>query len=64
MNNILTFDAPCLGMVSAVGISNLQYVDMNSPRNIFIFGFSVLIGISLPQWIQKHPDVIATGRPI
>ena len=29
------------GMITAVGISNLQFVDLNSSRNLFILGFSL-----------------------
>ena len=48
-------------MITAVGLSNLQYVDMNSSRNLFILGFSLIFGISLPQWLNKNPGVIKTG---
>ena len=51
-----------VGMISAVGISNLQFVDLNSTRNLFIFGFSFVFGLSLPQWIKEHPDAIQTGK--
>ena len=33
------------GLVSAVGLSNLQFVDMNSSRNLFILGFSIFFGL-------------------
>ena len=49
------------GVIAAVGISNLQYVDMNSSRNLFIFGFSLFFGLSLPQWMVANPDSIDTG---
>ena len=48
-------------MVTAVGMSNLQYIDLNSSRNIFILGVSVFFGLSLPVWMQDH-DVIDTGK--
>ncbi|KAL4217703.1 hypothetical protein ACF0H5_022444 [Mactra antiquata] len=51
------------GMVAAVGISNLQYVDLNSPRNLCIIGVSMFFGLGLPLWIQNH-DVIKTGNDI
>lgn len=38
-----------------------QYADMNSSRNIFVFGFSMFSGLVIPNWIIKHPDAIATG---
>ncbi|XP_060574040.1 solute carrier family 23 member 2-like [Ruditapes philippinarum] len=51
------------GMVTAVGLSNLQYIDLNSPRNLFILGVSLFFGLSLPMWITEH-DVIDTGNDI
>ncbi|XP_064648212.1 solute carrier family 23 member 1-like isoform X3 [Lineus longissimus] len=49
------------GMITAVGISNLQFVDMNSSRNLFILGFSFFFGLTLPQWMNKNPAAIQTG---
>ncbi|KAJ8381806.1 hypothetical protein SKAU_G00025840 [Synaphobranchus kaupii] len=49
------------GVISAAGVANLQYADMNSSRNIFIFGFSMFSGLVIPNWIIKHPASIATG---
>uniref|UniRef100_A0A3B3XCW8 Uncharacterized protein n=1 Tax=Poecilia mexicana TaxID=48701 RepID=A0A3B3XCW8_9TELE len=49
------------GVICAAGVSNLQYADMNSSRNIFIFGFSMFSGLVIPNWILKNPKAIATG---
>ncbi|XP_051886652.1 xan_ur_permease domain-containing protein [Pristis pectinata] len=49
------------GIITAVGISNLQFIDMNSSRNIFIFGFSMFAGMVIPNWVNKHPDSLNTG---
>uniref|UniRef100_A0A673LKP8 Zgc:110789 n=1 Tax=Sinocyclocheilus rhinocerous TaxID=307959 RepID=A0A673LKP8_9TELE len=49
------------GVIMAAGVSNLQYTDMNSSRNIFIFGFSMFTGLAIPNWIMKNPTSIATG---
>ncbi|KAJ7386674.1 hypothetical protein OS493_006682 [Desmophyllum pertusum] len=49
------------GMIAAVGISNLQFADMNSSRNLFIVGFSIVFGLALPHYMDKHPNVIETG---
>ena len=49
------------GMIAAVGISNLQFADMNSSRNLFIVGFSIVFGLALPYYMENHPDAIATG---
>lgn len=48
-------------MVTAVGLSSLQYVDMNSSRNIFIVGVSLFFGLSFPKWMEEHSDAIDTG---
>ena len=49
------------GMIAAVGISNLQFADMNSSRNLFIVGFSIVFGLALPHYMKNHSDVIKTG---
>lgn len=51
------------GMVTAVGLSNLQYVNMNTSRNIFIVGVSLYFGLSLPKWVAEN-DHIRTGNDI
>ncbi len=43
------------GMITAVGLSNLQFVDLNSARNLFILGFSFFMGLSLPEYFAAHP---------
>ncbi|RXN01076.1 Solute carrier family 23 member 1 [Acipenser ruthenus] len=49
------------GVIIAAGISNLQYTDMNSSRNIFVFGFSMFTGMAIPNWVFNHPGAIVTG---
>nr|XP_002124192.1 solute carrier family 23 member 1 [Ciona intestinalis] len=49
------------GMIAAVGLSNLQYVDLNSPRNLFIIGFSIFMGLTVPEWMKANQGVIQTG---
>ena len=49
------------GMIAAVGISNLQFADMNSSRNLFIVGFSIVFGLALPYYMDNHPNTIETG---
>ena len=49
------------GMIAAVGISNLQFADMNSSRNLFIVGFSIIFGLALPHYMNNHPNAIQTG---
>lgn len=51
------------GMITAVGISNLQFVDLNSSRNLFIIGFSLVFGMALPYWLsrEENKNLIQTG---
>ncbi|XP_071334876.1 solute carrier family 23 member 1-like [Trachinotus anak] len=49
------------GVITAAGISNLQSTDMNSSRNVFVFGFSLFSAIAIPNWIRKNPDFLDTG---
>ncbi|XP_072446967.1 solute carrier family 23 member 1 isoform X1 [Chiloscyllium punctatum] len=51
------------GMITAVGLSNLQFVDMNSSRNLFVLGFSMFFGLTLPNYLDENPTVINTGSP-
>lgn len=45
------------GMIAAVGLSNLQFVDLNSARNLFIIGFSFFMGLSVPEYLTNTPFV-------
>uniref|UniRef100_A0ACB8GDK8 Uncharacterized protein n=1 Tax=Sphaerodactylus townsendi TaxID=933632 RepID=A0ACB8GDK8_9SAUR len=49
------------GMITAVGLSNLQFVDMNSSRNLFVLGFAMFFGLTLPNYLDAHPNAIKTG---
>ncbi|XP_075062110.1 solute carrier family 23 member 1 [Mixophyes fleayi] len=49
------------GMITAIGLSNLQFVDMNSSRNLFVLGFSLFFGLVLPNYLDSHPNYIKTG---
>ena len=52
------------GLVTALGISNLQFVDMNSSRNLLVFGFSLFFGMAMPHWLQKNSSAIKTGNDV
>lgn len=41
----------------------MQYVDLRSPRNLYIIGLSIFFPLVLCQWIQNNPDAINTGIP-
>ncbi|XP_038211925.1 solute carrier family 23 member 2 [Zerene cesonia] len=48
------------GMISAFGLSALQYVNLNSSRNLYIIGFSLFFPLVLTRWMSTH-HVIDTG---
>ena len=47
------------GMIASVGMSNLQFVDLNSARNLFIIGFAFFMGLSVPEYFSQNPLVFA-----
>lgn len=53
-------------MITSVGLSTLQYVDLNSSRNLFVLGFSLFFGMALPMWMQRpeNRDIMSTGAPM
>ncbi|KAK7071186.1 hypothetical protein SK128_010851, partial [Halocaridina rubra] len=53
-------------MITSVGISTVQYIDLNSSRNLFVLGFSLFFGMALPMWMQKPENkfIINTAYPI
>ncbi|MCA8955982.1 MAG: purine/pyrimidine permease [Planctomycetes bacterium] len=40
------------GMIAGVGLSNLQAVDLDSPRNLFVLGFALFMGLSVPEYVN------------
>ncbi|RUS74744.1 hypothetical protein EGW08_017495, partial [Elysia chlorotica] len=50
------------GMITSVGLSNLQFVDLKSSRNLFVLAFSIFVGLCFPNWMAKNQDVINTGN--
>lgn len=49
------------GMIFSVGMSLLQFVDLNSNRNLIVLGFSMFSGMVVPTWVSEHPESISTG---
>ncbi len=41
------------GLISAVGVRQFAKADLNSDRNLFIGGFALFMGLSLPAWFQS-----------
>ncbi|XP_073004526.1 nucleobase-ascorbate transporter 1 [Typha latifolia] len=49
------------GLVASVGISFLQFTNMNSMRNLMITGLSLFLGISVPQYFSDTMVTSAHG---
>jgi len=43
------------GLIAAVGLSNLQYVNLNNSRNLFVLGISLFSGLSVRFAFQSNP---------
>lgn len=52
------------GMIAGVGLSNLQFVDLNSARNLFIIGFAFFMGLSVPEYFADPKNAIALGESL
>ncbi|KAJ4842900.1 N-terminal acetyltransferase [Turnera subulata] len=54
------------GLVASVGLSFLQFTNMNSMRNLIITGLSLFLGMSIPQffneyWNPSHRGLVHTN---
>ncbi|XP_034945467.1 solute carrier family 23 member 2 isoform X4 [Chelonus insularis] len=52
------------GMIAAFGFSALQYIDLNSARNLYILGFSIFFPLVLSKWMIQHSEIINTGNEV
>jgi len=43
------------GLIAAVGLSNLQFVNLNNARNLFILGLAFFAGLSFPAHFGGNP---------
>ena len=50
------------GMITAVGLSALQFVNLESMRNLFVIGISLFFGMVLPSWVQANGKSIDVGK--
>ena len=65
----VTLPSPILGgllflmfaIITAVGLSNLQYIDLNSSRNLLILGLSLYVGMGVPKWVANNREQVTTG---
>ena len=46
------------GMIAAVGLSNLQFVNLNASRNLFILGFAFFMGLSVPHYFSVEANLV------
>ncbi|KAK1322060.1 Nucleobase-ascorbate transporter 2 [Acorus calamus] len=51
--SILAVYCVLFGLVAAVGLSFLQFTNMNSMRNLFIAGVSLFLGLSVPEYFEQ-----------
>lgn len=49
------------GLVASVGLSFLQFTNMNSTRNLFIVGVSFFLGLSIPEYFRDYTIVALHG---
>ncbi|GLI64856.1 hypothetical protein VaNZ11_008241 [Volvox africanus] len=52
------------GLIAAVGLSNLQFTDQNSSRNLFIVGFAIYMSLSIPYYFDSYTSVHGGIGPI
>jgi nucleobase transporter 1/2 len=43
------------GMIAAVGLSNLQFVNLNNARNLFVIGICLFAGLSMNAHFSNNP---------
>jgi len=48
------------GLIAAVGLNNLQYVNLNNSRNLFILGLCLFGGLSFPIAFSSIRDNFST----
>jgi uracil-xanthine permease len=49
------------GLISAIGVQQLAKADLSSDRNLFIAGFSLFMGLSVPAYFAARSSVEAIG---
>ncbi|PVD29984.1 hypothetical protein C0Q70_09245 [Pomacea canaliculata] len=56
-------NAMLLGTLVGVAIATLRFVDLTSQRNLTVMGLALLLGLSVPEWVNGSPGRINTGSP-
>ncbi|KAG5030927.1 hypothetical protein JHK85_014909 [Glycine max] len=49
------------GLVASVGLSFLQFTNMNSMRNLFILGVALFLGFSVPEYFREYTSKALHG---
>ncbi|KAI9199043.1 hypothetical protein LWI28_026394 [Acer negundo] len=49
------------GLVASVGLSFLQFTNMNSMRNLFICGVALFLGLSIPEYFRQYTATALHG---
>lgn len=54
------------GLIAAIGIQQLAKADLSSDRNLFIAGFSLFMGLSVPAYFaaKASPDALQVGQSL
>ena len=52
------------GMITSLGISYLEFVDLRSSRNLLVLAVSLSASIALPVWVNNNPGAIDTGHSL
>ncbi|KAF7638942.1 hypothetical protein Mgra_00001465, partial [Meloidogyne graminicola] len=50
-----------MAMVGGVAIANVQTVDLKLTRNVAILGFSIMLGVIVPEFYERNPNIVSTG---
>lgn len=48
-------------LIAGVGLAQMQYTDQNSSRNIFILGFGLYMGLSVPYYFSTYTTANSHG---
>ncbi|XP_069935793.1 solute carrier family 23 member 1 [Cherax quadricarinatus] len=51
-------------LITSVGLSTLQFVDLNSSRNLFVLGFTLFFSLSVSKYVKANPESLKTGLPL
>ena len=47
--------------IVAVGLSNLKHVDLDSSRNVFVIGFAMFVGLTIPEYMGNFENADQFG---